>query len=228
MTYGYGNVNLEFDLSKKDGLKKRIMSLEKSNYKSDNVMVSALKSLSDGVKNCNKYVIENWFNIDNVKNELNDNDGYKLDYNDVLETFVYILNLYKVKYYNENSVYDEVEKNIKNTFINIFENKLDDVNYEYDEDFENDLQLLNININKNLKIVNISYKKDETINDALILEILNDYIKTLNIIGVDVYHFITSKKINKEMLNNKTDEMKEIYINELNNFYNKITYINYI
>ena len=30
------------------------------------------------------------------------------------------------------------------------------------------------------------------------------------------------------MLNNKTDEMKEIYINELNNFYNKITYINYI
>ena len=29
MTYGYGNVNLEFDLSKKDGLKKRIMSLEK-------------------------------------------------------------------------------------------------------------------------------------------------------------------------------------------------------
>ena len=36
------------------------------------------------------------------------------------------------------------------------------------------------------------------------------------------------KKINKEMLNNKTDEMKEIYINELNNFYNKITYINYI
>ena len=162
--------------------------------------------MSDGVKNCNKYVIENWFNIDNVKNELNDNDGYKLDYNDVLETFVYILNLYKVKYYNENSVYDEVEKNIKNTFINIFENKLDDVNYEYDEDFENDLQLLNININKNLKIVNISYKKDETINDALILEILNDYIKTLNIIGVDVYHFITSKKINKEMLNNKKDE----------------------
>ena len=73
------------------------------------------------------------------------------------------------------------------------------------------MQLLNININKNLKIVNISYKKDETINDALILEILNDYIKTLNIIGVDVYHFITSKKINKDMLNNKTDEMKEIY-----------------
>ena len=33
------------------------------------------------------------------------------------------------------------------------------VNYEYNKDFENDLQLLNININKNLIIVNISYKK---------------------------------------------------------------------